>query len=48
MITIGSYLHRDSLRDLIRRWTYGNPHPTDVEELARVVYFNIASVEVLE
>ncbi|MFZ0132805.1 MAG: hypothetical protein WAK95_09710 [Desulfobacterales bacterium] len=44
MITIGSYLHRDSLCDLIRRWMYGNPHPTDVEELARLVYFNNAYV----
>ncbi|MFZ0614135.1 MAG: hypothetical protein WAM73_17975 [Desulfobacterales bacterium] len=44
MITIGSYLHRDALRDLIRRWMYGNSHPTDIEDLVQLVYFNNAYV----
>ncbi|MDZ7580179.1 MAG: hypothetical protein U5R30_06030 [Deltaproteobacteria bacterium] len=44
MITIGSYLHRDALRDLIQRWMYGNPQRTDGDDLAQLVYFNNAYV----
>lgn len=44
MITITSYLHRDRLRDLIRRWMYNDLHATDVEEITRLVYFNNAYI----
>lgn len=44
MITITGYLHRDRLRNLIRRWMYNDLHPTDVEEITHLVYFNNAYI----
>ena len=40
MITINSCLHRDSLCDIIRRWMYGDFHPSDVDLITRIVQFN--------
>jgi hypothetical protein len=40
MINIISYLHRDELSDLIRRWMYNQPAPDDADHLARIVLFN--------
>jgi len=40
MITIGSYLHREELRDLISRAMHGTPAPDDGEALTRLVHFN--------
>lgn len=44
MITISSYLHRDCLRDLIRRWMYNDLQANDVEKITRLVYFNNAYI----
>lgn len=44
MITITSYLHGHSLRDLISRWMHGEAHPDDGNEIVRLVYFNNAFV----
>ncbi|MGD1999898.1 MAG: hypothetical protein PVJ00_04970, partial [Desulfobacterales bacterium] len=44
MITISSYIHRDSLRDLIQRWMYGASRRTDGDELMQLVYLNNAYV----
>ena len=44
MITISSYIHRDSLRDLIHRWMYGDIRRTDSDELMQLVYLNNAYV----
>ncbi|MDP4978545.1 MAG: hypothetical protein NWQ21_03740 [Desulfobacterales bacterium] len=44
MITISSYIHRDSLRDLIQRWMYGDSRRTDGDELMQLVYLNNAYV----
>ena len=44
MITISSYIHRDSLRDLIQRWMYGDSRRTDGDELVQLVYLNNAYV----
>lgn len=40
MINIISYLHRDELCDLIRRWMYDKPAPSDADHLTRIVLFN--------
>jgi hypothetical protein len=40
MIEIISYLHRGELCDLIRRWMYDKPAPSDADHLARIVLFN--------
>jgi len=40
MITISSYLHRDDLKDIIRRWMYDDLHPSDAEMISRLVHFN--------
>jgi hypothetical protein len=44
MIRITSCLHRERLRDLIRRWMYNEAHPADAEEIARLVHFNNAYI----
>jgi hypothetical protein len=44
MITITSYLHRERLKDLIRRWMYNDPHPSDAMDICRLVHFNNAFV----
>ena len=44
MITIASYLHRDRLKDLIKRWMYNDPRPDDAEDIVRLVYFNNAFI----
>jgi len=40
MITITSYLHRERLCDMIRRWMKDEPRRRDVEEIPRLVHFN--------
>lgn len=40
MITISSYIHRDGLKDIIRRWMYGDLYPDDAEWIYRLVHFN--------
>jgi hypothetical protein len=40
MITIGSFLHRQVLHDIIRRWMYGEARPADAELITRLVHFN--------
>jgi len=40
MITINSCLHRDELCNIIRRWMYGDFHPSDVDQITRIVHFN--------
>ncbi|MBU2026367.1 MAG: hypothetical protein KJ814_01960 [Proteobacteria bacterium] len=40
MITIGSFLHREVLNDIIRRWMYDQASPSDAELIARLVHFN--------
>jgi hypothetical protein len=40
MITIGSFLHRDILNDIIRRWMYDQARSSDAELIARLVHFN--------
>jgi hypothetical protein len=40
MITINSYLHRDVLSDIIRRWMYDRVRPSDADLIARLVHFN--------
>jgi hypothetical protein len=40
MITINSFLHRDRLRDLVRRWLLGELRPGDADEILRLVHFN--------
>lgn len=40
MIEIISYLHRRELCDLIRRWMYDKPAPSDPDQLVRMVLFN--------
>jgi hypothetical protein len=44
MITITSYLHRERLKDLIKRWMYDDPRPDDPENILRLVYFNNAFI----
>jgi hypothetical protein len=40
MITINSFLHREALNDIIRRWMYGEARPADADLLTRLVHFN--------
>lgn len=40
MIQIASYLHREELQDIIRRWMYDEAVPSDADRLARIVLFN--------
>jgi hypothetical protein len=40
MITIGSFLHRDVLNDIIRRWMYDEARPSDADLITRLVHFN--------
>jgi hypothetical protein len=40
MIILNSCLHRDTLCSIIRRWMYGEFHPSDVELVTRIVHFN--------
>jgi hypothetical protein len=40
MITIGSFLHREVLNDIIRRWMYDQARPSDSDLIARLVHFN--------
>jgi hypothetical protein len=40
MISITSFLHRDVLRNLIRRWMYNQYSARDTEALIRLVHFN--------
>jgi hypothetical protein len=40
MITITSFLHRELLSDVIRRWMYGETRPEDSDRVVRLVYFN--------
>ncbi|MDA8125634.1 MAG: hypothetical protein M0009_10655 [Deltaproteobacteria bacterium] len=40
MITISSFLHRDALCDVIRRWMYDEARPADAELLTGLVHFN--------
>ena len=40
MITINSFLHREALDDIIRRWMYGEARPADADLLTRLVHFN--------
>ena len=40
MITIGSYLHRQELADIIRRWMYGDADAGDGALIVRLVHFN--------
>ncbi|HOG18617.1 MAG TPA: hypothetical protein PLB96_14875 [Syntrophales bacterium] len=41
MITLTSLLHRGELRDIIRRWMYGNVLPDDAARVSRLVSFNM-------
>lgn len=40
MITISSYLHRELLKDIIRRWMYDDPLTGDAEAITRLLHFN--------
>jgi len=40
MITINSFLHREVLSDIIRRWMYDKALPSDADLIARLVHFN--------
>lgn len=40
MVAITSYLHRDVLRDIIRRWMHDEVHPSDAAGVCRLVHFN--------
>jgi hypothetical protein len=40
MIRIDSYLHRNVLSQLIRRWMYDEVHPADADLIARLINFN--------
>ena len=40
MITINSYLHRELLSDIIRRWMYDESHPADADSITRLVHCN--------
>ena len=44
MITINSFLHREVLNDIIRRWMYDEARPSDADLIARLVHFNHAFV----
>jgi len=40
MIRINSYLHREELLEIIRRWMYSDVHPADAGRVTRLVHFN--------
>lgn len=40
MITINSYLHRDLLKDMIRRWMYAEVQPADAFWVTKIIHFN--------
>ena len=40
MITINSFLHREVLNDIIRRWMYDESRPADADLITRLVHFN--------
>ena len=40
MITIGSFLHREVLNDIIRRWMYDQARPSDADLIAQLCHFN--------
>ena len=40
MITISSFLHRNDLRDIIRRWMYYDVRSSDADLITRLVHFN--------
>jgi hypothetical protein len=40
MITINSYLHREELSDIIRRWMYNESLPADADLITRLVHCN--------
>jgi hypothetical protein len=40
MITITSYLHRNTLHDIIRRWMYDDVRWSDAGQITRLVHFN--------
>ena len=40
MITINSFLHREVLNDIIRRWMYDEACPADADLITRLVHFN--------
>lgn len=40
MIMINSFIHRQALDDIIRRWMYDEARPADADLLARLVHFN--------
>lgn len=40
MISITSYLYRDTLKDLIRRWMYNQVQPSDAAAIRRIVNYN--------
>jgi hypothetical protein len=40
MITINSFVHRDVLNDIIRRWMYDEAVPSDADLITRLVHFN--------
>ena len=40
MITINSFLHREALSDIIRRWMYDESRPADADLITRLVHFN--------
>jgi hypothetical protein len=40
MIKINSFLHRQVLDDIVRRWMYDEAYPADADLITRLVYFN--------
>ena len=40
MIRINGYLHRDEFCDVIRRWMYNQPHPSDARTITHLIHFN--------
>jgi hypothetical protein len=44
MIKINSFIHRQVLDDIIRRWMYDEACPADADLITRLVYFNHAYV----
>ncbi len=45
MITITSFFHRNTVKDLISRWMYNAPQPSDADALGRLVHFNRAAIQ---
>ncbi|MDA8139392.1 MAG: hypothetical protein M0036_12130 [Desulfobacteraceae bacterium] len=40
MISITSYLYHDTLKDIIRRWMYGQVWPSDAAAIGRIINYN--------